>query len=103
MILFTLKKSLVISLVGIFLAISLSINPIDLTFAYVEFDVSGNGDPASASTPTPYGSQDRLMTHSQSSSQGSYCYAPPNATIINSCNSGDFSSSYDSGYNMFGQ
>jgi len=101
MIIISFKKSFVISLVGIFLAISLSINLVDLSFAYVEFDVSDNS--ASAPTPAPYGSQDRYITSSQSSSQGSYCYAPPNATIINSCNSGDLSSSYNSGYNMFGQ
>ncbi len=101
MIKISFKKSIVISLVGIFLAISLSISPIDLSFAYVEFDVSGNG--ATTPVPAPYSSQDRYITSSQSSSQGSYCYAPPNATIVNSCNSGDLSSSYNSGYNMFGQ
>lgn len=101
MIIISFKKPFVISLIGIFLAISLSINLIDLTFAYVEFDVSGNN--AYAPESTPYGSQDRYITSSQSSSQGSYCYAPPNATIINSCNSGDLSSSHNSGYNMFGQ
>lgn len=101
MIIISFKKSFVISLVGILLAISLSINPIDLTLAYVEFDVSGND--AYAPEAAPYGSQDRYITSSQSSSQGSYCYAPPNATIINSCNSGDLSSSHNSGYNMFGQ
>ena len=103
MIIFSSEKSFVISLIGIFLAILLSLNPLDSTFAYVEFDVSGNGEPTSASTPAPYGSQDRYITSSQSSSQGSYCYAPPNATIINSCNSGDLSSSHNSGFNMFGQ
>ena len=101
MIKISLKKSFVFSLVGILLAISFSVNPIDLTFAYVEFDVSENGDTSPA--PATYGGQDRYMTSSQSSSQGSYCYAPPNATIINSCNSGDLSSSYNSGYNIFGQ
>ncbi|MDF0679682.1 MAG: hypothetical protein P0116_01815 [Candidatus Nitrosocosmicus sp.] len=77
---------------AIFLAISFSIIPANLIYAYVEFDVSGSdtGD-------------DRSITSSQSSMQGSYCYVPPNATIINSCNSGNLHSSENTGLNIYEQ
>ena len=77
---------------AIFLAISFSIIPANLTYAYVEFDVSGSdtGD-------------DRSITSSQSSMQGSHCYVPPNATIINSCNSGNLRSSENTGLNLYEQ
>jgi hypothetical protein len=87
-----IKKPIGISLLSIFLAISISITLTNLSYAYVEFDVSG-GDSA----------EDRSITSSQSSMQGSYCYAPPNATIIDSCNSGDLSSSENTGLNIYEQ
>ena len=88
----TLEKPIVLSLVAILLAISISMMPNSLSYAYVEYDISSADS-----------GNDRYITSSQSSSQGSYCYAPPNATIINSCNSGELSSSENSGYNMYGQ
>ncbi len=88
----TLEKPIVLSLVATLLAISISVMPNSLSYAYVEYDISSADS-----------SNDRYITSSQSSSQGSYCYAPPNATIINSCNSGELSSSENSGYNMYGQ
>ncbi len=87
-----IKKPIGISLLSVFLAISISITLTDLSYAYVEFDVSG-GDSA----------EDRSIASSQSSMQGSYCYAPPNATIIDSCNSGDLSSSENTGLNIYEQ
>ena len=64
----------------------------------MEFDVGGSdSDSDSAST------EDQSLTNSQSSNQGSYCHAPPNAAIINSCNSGDLSSSENTGLNLYGQ
>ena len=48
----------------------------------MELDVSGSES-----------GEDRFIASSQSSLPGSYCHAPPNATIIDSCNSGELSSS----------
>ncbi len=87
-----IKKQISISILAIFLAISISIISTNLSYAYVEFDVSGSDS-----------GEDRSITSSQSSMQGSYCYAPPNATIIDSCNSGDLSSSENTGLNLYGQ
>ena len=84
-----IKKQIGLSILAIFLAISISIISTNLSYAYVEFDVSGSDS-----------GEDRSITSSQSSMQGSYCYAPPNATIIDSCNSGDLSSSENTGLNI---
>jgi hypothetical protein len=87
-----IKKQISISILVIFIAISISIITTNLSYAYVEFDVSSSDS-----------GEDRSITSSQSSMQGSYCYAPPNATIIDSCNSGDLSSSENTGLNLQGQ
>ncbi len=87
-----IKKQISLSILAIFLAISISIISTNLSYAYVEFDVSSSDS-----------GEDRSITSSQSSMQGSYCYAPPNATIIDSCNSGDLSSSENTGLNLYGQ
>lgn len=87
-----IKKPIGISILSVFLAISISITLTDLSYAYVEFDVSSSDS-----------GEDRSITSSQSSMQGSYCYAPPNATIIDSCNSGDLSSSENTGLNIYEQ
>ncbi len=87
-----IKKQISLSILAIFLAISISIISTNLSYGYVEFDVSSSGS-----------GEDRSITSSQSSMQGSYCYTPPNATIIDSCNSGDLSSSENTGLNLFGQ
>ena len=93
---YSIKKSTVLFSLTIFLMISISIISNNLSYAYVEFDVGGS-DSDSAST------EDRSTTSLQSSNQGSYCYAPPNAAITNSCNSGDLSSSENTGLNIYGQ
>ncbi|WP_458718747.1 hypothetical protein [Candidatus Nitrosocosmicus sp. R] len=87
-----IKKQISISILVIFIAISISIISTNISYAYVEFDVSSSDS-----------GEDRSITSSQSSMQGSYCYAPPNATIIDSCNSGDLSSSENTGLNLHGQ
>ncbi|MDQ3084590.1 MAG: hypothetical protein M3Q77_07215 [Thermoproteota archaeon] len=89
---YSLKKTVGLSSLTIFLMILVSIIPNNLSYAYVEFDVSGTDS-----------SEDRSISSSQSSYQGSYCYAPPNATIISSCNSGDLSSSENTGLNVYEQ
>ena len=89
---YSIKKSTVLFSLTIFLMISISIISNNLSYAYVEFDVGGTAS-----------NEDRSTASSQSSNQGSYCYAPPNAAIINSCNSGDLSSSENTGLNIYGQ
>ncbi len=86
------KNQINLSILTIFLAISISIISTNLSYAYVEFDVSSSDS-----------GEDRSITSSQSSMQGSYCYAPPNATIVDSCNSGDLSSTENTGLNLYGQ
>ena len=88
----SLEKPILYSLIGMILAVSITAIANNLTYGYVEYDVSGSDV-----------SPDSYIGSSQSSSQGSYCYAPPGAAIINSCNSGDLSSSDNSGYNTFDQ
>ncbi len=87
-----IKNQINLSILTIFLAISISIISTNLSYAYVEFDVSSSDS-----------GEDRSITSSQSSMQGSYCYAPPNATIVDSCNSGDLSSTENTGLNLYGQ
>jgi hypothetical protein len=86
----SINKSVGLSILAVLLAISISIIPTNISYAYVEFDGSGSES-----------GEDRSITSSQSSLQGSYCYAPPNATIIDSCNSGDLSSSENTGLNIY--
>ena len=89
---YSIKKPTVVFSLTIFLMVSISIISNNLSYAYVEFDVGGSGS-----------TEDQSLTSSQSSNQDSYCYAPPNAAIINSCNSGDLSSSENTGLNLYGQ
>ena len=90
---YLIKKTTIVFSLSIFLMVSTSIISNNLSYAYVEFDVSGSGS----------STEDQSLTDSQSSNQGSYCYAPPNAAIINSCNSGELSSSENTGLNLYGQ
>ena len=87
-----IKNQINLSLLAIFLAISVSIISSNLSYAYVEFDVRSSDS-----------GEDRSITSSQSSMQGSYCYAPPNATIVDSCNSRDLPSTENTGLNPYGQ
>ena len=91
---YSIKNPRIVFSLTIFLTVSISLISNNLSYAYVEFDVGGSG---TSST------DDQSLTNSQSSNQGSYCYAPPNAAIINSCNSGDLSSSENTGLNLYGQ
>ena len=86
------KNQINLSILAIFLAISISTISTNLSYAYVEFDVSSSDS-----------GEDRSITSSQSSVQGSYCYAPLNATIVDSCNSRDLSSTENTGLNLYGQ
>ena len=79
-----------LSFLAIFLAISVTIIVPNLSYSYVEFDVSDS-----------INGKDRSIASSQSSIQGSYCHAPSNAIIINSCNSGDLSSRENTALNIY--
>lgn len=96
-----IKKPIRFAFLSIIVAISILIIPSNFSYAYVEFDVSSSGSDGYSSDG--YSSEDWSISSSQSSLQGSYCYAPPNTTIINSCNSGDLSSSENPGLNMYNQ
>lgn len=47
----------------------------------------------------PYPGHDQSIRSSQSNLQGSHCYSP-NASIVNSCNSGDISPEDNLGHNL---
>ncbi len=85
----SLKKPVILSSLTIILVISLSIPTNNISYAFFPFDLG-------VSAP-----EEQSLTSSHSSYQGSYCYAPPNATIINSCNSGDLSSQENTGLNLY--
>ncbi|CAN5722352.1 hypothetical protein BH23THE1_BH23THE1_08510 [soil metagenome] len=89
-----IKKPMSLTFLSIIVTISILIIPSNFSYAYVEFDVSGIDSDG-------YSGEDRSISSSQNSLQGSYCYAPPNATIIDSCNSGDMSSSENTGLNVY--
>ena len=99
---YSIKKPRIVFSLIIFLMVSISFISDNLSYAYVEFDVGGSGS-GSGSDSDSASTEDQSLTNSQSSNQGSYCYAPPNAAIINSCNSGDLSSSGNTGLNLYGQ
>ncbi len=94
-----IKKLINLTYLFIIVTISNLIIPSNFSYAYVEYDVSGSGTEGYSSDG--YTNEDRSISSSQSSLQSSYCYAPPNATIIDSCNSGDMSTSENTGLNMY--
>lgn len=93
---YSFKKPAILSSFAIFLVISISVSTNNMSYSFLVLDY-GVADTSADS------SVDRSITSSQSTFQSSYCYAPPNATIINSCNSGDLSSQENTGRNLFGQ
>lgn len=88
----SLKKPSIVYSIAMLLLVTVTLSANSLSYGFMGFDLSGSDS-----------SQDRSITNTQSSSQGSYCYAPPNATIIDSCNSGDLSTSQNTGLNLLGQ
>lgn len=88
----SLKKPITTYALAMILMITITLSTNSLSYGFMGFGLGGSDT-----------SQEHSITSSQSSSQGSYCYAPPNATIINSCNSGDLSSSENTGLNLLGQ
>jgi len=60
------------------------------------FDLFGSSSTSSSS------GTDQSLGNSQRSIQGAQCYSP-NASIIDSCNSGDATASENLGHNIYGQ
>ena len=85
-----LKNTLVLASIALLLVVSLSLSTNNLSFAFLGFDLGGSS------------STDQSLGNSQSSIQGAQCYSP-NASIIDSCNSGDASASENLGHNIYGQ
>ena len=88
----SLKKPITGYTIAILFLVTVTLSTNSLSYGFMGFDIGGSD-----------ASQDHSITSTQSSSQGSYCYAPPNATIVNSCNSGDLSTSENTGLNLLGQ
>ena len=85
-----LRNAAVLASIALLLVISLSLTPNAISYAFLGFDLGGGS------------STDKSLGSSQSSIQGAHCYSP-NASIIDSCNSGDASTSDNLGHNFYGQ
>ncbi|MDQ3084786.1 MAG: hypothetical protein M3Q77_08245 [Thermoproteota archaeon] len=83
-----LKKTIVVASIALLLVVSVSISTNNLSYAFLGFDLGGGTD--------------QSLGSSQRSIQGAQCYSP-NASIIDSCNSGDASASENLGHNIYGQ
>ena len=92
------KNTIVVASVTLLLVISLSLSasPSSISYAFLGFDLGGGiGDTGGSGT-------DQSIGNSQKSIQGAHCYSP-NASIVDSCNSGDGSDSENLGHNFYGQ
>ncbi|HKX96535.1 MAG TPA: hypothetical protein VJL78_01725 [Candidatus Nitrosocosmicus sp.] len=81
------KNTMVLASIALLLVVSVSLSTNNLSFAFLGFDLGGN---------------EQSLGSSQRSIQGAQCYSP-NASIIDSCNSGDASASENLGHNIYGQ
>jgi len=84
-------NKIVLASIALLLVVSISISTYNLSFAFLGFDLGGSS-----------GSTDQYLGSSQRSIQGAQCYSP-NASIINSCNSGEATASESLGPNIYGQ
>jgi hypothetical protein len=95
------KNTIVVASVTLLLVISLSLSasPTSISYAFLGFDLGGGigGSGGSGGSGT-----DQSIGNSQKSIQGAHCYSP-NASIVDSCNSGDGSDSENLGHNFYGQ
>jgi hypothetical protein len=92
------KNTIVVASVTLLLVISLSLSasPSSISYAFLGFDLGGGiGGTGGSGT-------DQSIGNSQKSIQGAQCYSP-NASIVDSCNSGDGSDSENLGHNFYGQ
>ena len=86
------KNTIVLASITLLLVVSLSLSPNPISYAFLGFDLGGGSG----------GGTDQSLGSSQRSMQGAQCYSP-NASIIDSCNSGDGSTSENLGRNLYGQ
>ncbi|CAN5627545.1 hypothetical protein BH23THE1_BH23THE1_19060 [soil metagenome] len=84
------KNTLVLTSIALLQVVSLSLSTNNLSFAFLVL-IWGGGS-----------STDQSLGNSQRSIQGAQCYSP-NASIIDSCNSGDASANENLGHNIYGQ
>ena len=89
------KNTIVLASVALLLVVSVSLSTNNLSFAFLGFDLFGSSSSSSSGT-------DQSLGNSQRSIQGAQCYSP-NASIIDSCNSGDATASENLGHNIYGQ
>ena len=85
------KNTMALASIALLLVVSLSLSTNNLSFAFLGFDLGGSSS-----------STDQSLGNSQRSIQGAQCYSP-NASVIDSCNSGDATTSENLGHNIFGQ
>jgi hypothetical protein len=86
------KNTIALASISLLLVVSLSLSlsTNNLSFAFLGFDLGGSS------------STDQSLGNSQRSIQGAQCYSP-NASIVDSCNSGDATASENLGHNIYGQ
>jgi hypothetical protein len=82
-----LSKTMMYTAIATFLMVTVSVSYNNIAFAFIGFGFD-DGDQSQGST--------------QSSLQASRCYSP-HGSIIDSCNSGGFSATNDTGINALGQ
>ena len=91
------------------ISLSLSASPSSISYAFLGFDLGGGiggigdtGGSIGGIGDTGGSGTDQSIGNSQKSIQGAHCYSP-NASIVDSCNSGDGSDSENLGHNFYGQ
>jgi hypothetical protein len=89
------KNTIVLASITLLLVVSLSLSssPNSISYAFLGFDLGGSIGGSDT---------DQSLGNSQKSIQGAQCYSP-NASIVDSCNSGDGSDSENLGHNFYGQ
>lgn len=90
------KNKIVLASITLLLVLSLSLSasPNPISYAFLSFDLGGSSSGS--------GGTEQSLGSSQKSIQGAHCYSP-NASIVDSCNSGDESTSENLGLNLYGQ
>jgi hypothetical protein len=88
-----ISKTMVYAIVTAFMLSSFVLSDSNKVFAFLGFNLFGSGEEDRTSTTT---------SQSSTSLQDARCYSPT-GSIIDSCNSGDLSTSENTGYNSLGQ
>jgi hypothetical protein len=88
-----ISKTMVYAIVTAFMLSSFVLSDNNKVFAFLGFNLFGSGEEDQTSTTT---------SQSSTSLQDARCYSPT-GSIIDSCNSGDLSTSENTGYNSLGQ